>query len=193
MAFVPDAYNKIHEEQVRFRDPNSRGLLQQLAGAVNKALNEGEITPVGTIVKSMLTEDQFASEAGPGWVLCDGRSVVGSAYEALTLFTVAPDVRGVFTRMKGYGAGGWFDRPLGFHETDGLQIHNHTNTWTHTDGLVANASGGFPTKDVDSGEEKRRTLDLTNGEIYTRYNIALTGGNETRGRNITCNFFIKIN
>lgn len=56
------------------------------------------ITPIGSVVHSMLTEVQYQAQNGAGWVLMDGRSVVGSVYESITGNSVVPDGRGSSVR-----------------------------------------------------------------------------------------------
>lgn len=57
-----------------------------------------EVWQVGDVKTSCLTETQFQTLHGAAWVLADGRSVVGTAYAALTELTSVPDLRGKFVR-----------------------------------------------------------------------------------------------
>lgn len=70
-------------------------------------------SPVGSIAESMLTEAQFQALNGTGWVLADGRSVVGSMYAMATGFTTIPDLRGVFRRGKNNGRADGNQDPAG--------------------------------------------------------------------------------
>ncbi len=185
MANVPGAYAKVHEEEIDFRRSVSDGLLKKWAAAINKALAEGSITPLGAVAKSLLTEEQFQAEQGPGWILADGRSVVGSAYEALTGNAVAPDLRGVLTRMKDNGAGNFPEKALGEYQADELKIHGHTYTWDTTGMIITDNFALFN----DDSDVKKSPLP----QQSLAYTIGNTGANETRARSITVNFFIKIN
>jgi hypothetical protein len=58
-----------------------------------------KITPVGTVIQTMLTEAQFLAEHGTSkWVRADGRNVTGSRYHSITGSTNIPDLRGYFIR-----------------------------------------------------------------------------------------------
>lgn len=199
MANVPGAYNKIHVEQVGFRDSVSEGLIRdQISAAVNKALAEGSLCPAGTVKKSMLTVDQFIAEQGPGWILADGSStytdengdehpISESAYGVLTGETAVPDIRGVFTRMKDNGRGEFTDLALGTSTTDQLKSHTHTFTWDQTNMIYVDVLGDGLAN--DDGDTKKSPLP-NNSLAYT---IGSTGIAESRPKSITLNFFIKIN
>lgn len=58
---------------------------------------------LGCIQASVLSESQFRSVNGDGWVLCQNQSIVGSKLSQATGQTNAPDLRGVFLRGKNYG------------------------------------------------------------------------------------------
>jgi hypothetical protein len=155
-----------------------------MAAAINKALNEGELTPVGTIRKSMLTEEEYQQEAGDTWVIADGRNVVGSAYTALTGSITIPDVRGVFTRCKAHGSAQFPEQPLGNNLQDTVKTHTHPFTWSTPNALASN--GGL---DANSSFTKK-AVNPVNRHDYT---IGNTGGAESRPKSVTLNFFIKIN
>lgn len=83
--------------------------LQQTNGwmhAVYKWLEylSGLKSPVGTVLTSFLTEDQFNNETSGQWVLCDGRTCAGSSYNSLTGRSVVPDLRGMV--LAGAGSHG---------------------------------------------------------------------------------------
>jgi len=143
---------------------------------------------VGDIKTSIFTEAQFQAVSGdPTWVLADGRdlSVInpGSDYEAITGETILPDLRGVFLRGKNNGRADGNENPdgdstLGTFQDDELQAHTHSTPHRATSGspFVPNHVGqGFGPVDVGSVESTS------------------TGGNETRPKNVTVNYFIKIN
>jgi hypothetical protein len=65
--------------------------------------------PVGTIVQSLLTEQQFAAAMGSeaaNWVLMDGRSIAGTELARITGKGTVDDYRGTFLRMAGQNADG---------------------------------------------------------------------------------------
>lgn len=86
---------------------------------------------IGQVVYAHLTEAQFQTQAGNGWILADGRNVAGSAYASITGSSTVDDLRGVFIRGKNNGrADGkentYADRALGFYEYDNTGNHFHT-------------------------------------------------------------------
>lgn len=142
---------------------------------------------IGDIKASMLTEAQFDQVHGPGWVLADGRSAAGTAYFALTNNALLPDLRGVFLRGKDHGreAENGQGNPdlvipdLGDYRQDSFKGHQHS-VLRHAgdDQLVGGITGaqvGGPTDVNPDG--------LTSAE----------GGLESRPRNVTVNFYIRVN
>ena len=98
MADVTSSYQILIVDNKQFRDATTEALFQQIAESINWTSDYIDPDPLGTIIVSMHTEAALQADLGPGWVLCDGDSVVGSAYEALTGNTTAPDFRGRFLR-----------------------------------------------------------------------------------------------
>ena len=150
---------------------------------------------IGSVKNSMLTEVQFQTEHGLGWVLMDGRDLTatnpGSDYETLTGFTSLPDARGQFLRGKNNGRsdsaedeGG--ERALGNYQED--QFQGHIITTRQSGGGAA--SGGVQPSDGGSG-----VYDIINGATFTEMTPFGTPrfGAETRSKNVAINIFIKIN
>lgn len=133
---------------------------------------------VGDIIQSMLTEEQFVKENGAGWVLADGRSVAGSKYATLIGASI-PDLRGQFLRGKNNGRSDGQENPdgdiaLGSQTTDKFKSHNHQiKHWVN---------------DLTGGGRIGGSADFSNNFFPTES----TGGNETAPKNVTVNFFIKI-
>ena len=131
-------------------------------------MNLGSILPVGTIIHSMLTTTQFASEYGDNWVLADGRSVSGTKYALITGLGSIPDMRGAFLRAKGstYNPDG--DLALGTYSADKVRI------LTAIDDIASGAATILRTP-------------------INRASPAYLYDNETSPRSITVNIFIRIN
>lgn len=152
-----------------------------------RIVNVEESHPVGSVVASMLTESQFQTERGTHWVLADGRSVAGSKFATLFGSSTLPDLRGVFLRGKNNSRSDGKQNPdgevaLGVYSADKFTSHTHdaayifrTTTLTNLDGATFNAGG--------NANYLGRTTSPT----------AAQGGNETAGKNVTVNYFIKIN
>jgi hypothetical protein len=100
------------------------------------------VHPIGGYVTADLTEAQLQAQFGAGFVLADGRSVVGSAYEAITGKTNIPDRRGTVGRMKDNGRGldPAGDPALGSYQDDRFQGHHHNQRVSSHDSLAI--SGG---------------------------------------------------
>jgi hypothetical protein len=135
----------------------------------------GSILPIGTIIHSMLTTSQFASEYGDNWVLADGRSVTGTKYALVTGNTTIPDMRGAFLRAKGstYNPDG--DLALGTYSADKFASHTHSIGQTLS---TTPASGGN---------------GFAGGDYALQTGMGASGSNETAPKSITVNVFIRIN
>jgi len=151
-----------------------------------------KITPVGTIVSSMLTPEQFTWATGDNtepdlkkrkWVLADGRDVTNSDYARITGKNNIPDLRGMFIRGKNNvrndgkeNPGGELD--LGVYQSDELKKHSHSTVqMIHNDNI-----DGIDSAVTHSYEHHNETRET-----------GIIGEAETRPRNVTVNFYIKIN
>lgn len=144
------------------------------------------IRPIGCIEAAFLDEFQFQVTMGEihgiatdkSWVLCDGRNVIGSDYEALTGNSNIPDLRGV--ALRGLDNGRGFDpgRTLGSYQADDNKSHTHSFPKTF------NPIGpGSPTYyGAASGA----------GSSISYQSTTSSGGSEARMKNVAVNFFIKI-
>lgn len=145
-------------------------------------LQEKSLVPVGTVVASMLSEAQFGTVIPDAtrWALADGRSVAGSTYATITGSSTVPDLRGVFLRGKNNGRADAKQNPdgelaLGAYQADDFKSHQHGLS-SFGNVTLMNAGSSLGTY-IQSGSS----------------NTAATGGVETRARNVTINYFIKIN
>ncbi len=164
---------------------------------VARAINQSDLNPVGMIAPSMLTEAQFQALNGTDWVLADGRSVIGSTYATITSITTAPDLRSVVLRGKNNGRADGFQNPdgevaLGTFQNDTMQGHKHSSTAQ----VEGGPAPGSTNNAANAGPYSARTNLLQT--VMDGY--AADGGNgtprtstESRMRNVTVNYFIKIN
>lgn len=182
MSDTPKNSSTQQQEAARFRSSVSESLMQKLQGNINYLL--ASVLPVGSVVASMLTEGQFQGAASTGWILADGRNVAGSDFALLTGFSTVPDLRGVFVRGKNNGrstgsGNSEGERTLGTYELD--QFASHTHPYLYR--TPSAAAGGS-----DGGGDTDRGLNDVNATT------SATGtGTETRPRNVTLNYFIRIN
>lgn len=146
-----------------------------------------ELYQVGEVKISLLDVDEFRDKYGDVWVLMDGRDVSGTEFMMLTSMSNLPDARGKFLRMANNGAlcrqgenNCQFDpenSPLGSYQKDELRSHKHSLAPYFSKGTVAYSGNITPMTNYPG------TVEETNN----------TGGAETRPKNITVNYFIKIN
>jgi hypothetical protein len=139
---------------------------------------------IGAVQSAMLTEAQFQAQFGTGWVLARGQSVSGSKYASITGNATVPDLRGVFLRGKNNGRSTSEGNPdgesaLGLPQADQYRSHNHAGAYPN---LNASGGTGFTGTGLSSNSGGTNSVSL----------IA-NGGNETRPRNVTVNYFIRIN
>jgi hypothetical protein len=136
----------------------------------------GSILPVGTIIHSMLTTAQFATQYGDNWVLADGRSVTGTLYASVTGNSIVPDMRGRFLRGKG-SSNPDGDLALGTLTSDKIRSHTHV-----IPGCLNSGLSGTPTTSATGQSTRSDDRDTV-----------ATGGNETAPVSVTVNVFIRIN
>jgi hypothetical protein len=152
--------------------------------------------PVGMVIQSMLTEAQFQELNGPGWILADGRSVVGSVYASVTGNTTIPDARGLVLRGKNNGRSDGNQDPAGERALGNFQTHafgSHTHTQNaHAHGASVYAGGGGATTQFSAQASNGSFIGTANTNNATPTNQN-SGDSETRMRNLAVNTFIKIN
>lgn len=149
---------------------------------------KGGLSSVGDVVSSMLSEAQFQAERDDTWVLMDGACVACSDFACITCSCTIPDARGQFLRGKNNSRSDGQENPdgdstLGVQQTDSMQGHVHRT-------FGSNSGVGSQTYSQTTGTDRTLTSDVpftdgVNGTPRT--------DSETRVRNITINYFIKIN
>lgn len=191
MSDITPAINLIQVEETEFLSATSYSILRRIGGVINYALTNGLVFPVGTIKKAFLTQEQFQDQMGTTWVLMDGRSVVGSDYATLTGNSNIPDARGMFLRMKDNGAGidQLGDLALGSTEQDNVPYHAHAYNINYGDSVIAFE----PTLAASFGSGEYQPLPPNAASVTVTLTILNAGGNDTRGKNLTINWFVKIN
>jgi hypothetical protein len=146
---------------------------------------------VGDIKSAHMVESEFINRNGPGWILADGRNVAGSAWATMSGTSTVPDARGMFLRGKNNGRGDGnqnpaSDRALGEFEGDQMQGHVH-GTNIHDDS-VGGGGRSFGQMQFDNPNQI-----FTGGPVNDGTNGNPRVGSETRVKNITVNYFIKVN
>ena len=159
--------------------------------------------PVGSIVPSMLNENQFKAQVGDPstfssssskWTLADGRAISGSAYSTITSQSNAPDLRGMF--LRGLNAGRSDDkqdpdggsRSIGHYQEDQVKSHNHANGTYNQLMRPHQGSANDTVTGADSNTGAGDEPDVISSDPILSF-----GGAETRPRNIAVNYYIRIN
>lgn len=149
---------------------------------------------IGSIQQSILTLSQFQAENGDCWKLMDGSSLASTDLGVLTGMTNSPDARGNFLRMANNGRVDGNQNPnnnnLGEFQSDAFQAHRH-NWHLGQGGGPTNPFGTIYGANVAS--YNYNTLQNNVGEAIASTQGTPRTSAETRPKNITVNFFIKIN
>ena len=162
---------------------------------------ESDSGKLGDVKTSMLNEAQFQTLHGISWVLMDGRDVTGTDYDSLVFAGGGgsiPDARGQFLRGANNGRVDGQENPdnnaLGTQQTDKMQGHFHeirngaNRQMTPPNGGVVGGSNATPASAPNGADyivAKSLITDGVNGTPRT--------GIETAPKNVTINYFIKIN
>ena len=158
-----------------------------------KILTQSDKNPIGMIVASMLTEPQFQALNGTSWVIADGRSATGSAYATITSSTTIPDLRGRALRGKNNPGTAQGDIGTVLGNADGdlaLNTFQYDQYASHTHSFSTfNIGWGAGGTDFSRG----RADTNSPANLWSNIGLNAAGGNETRMKNITVNYFIKIN
>lgn len=169
-----------------------------------------ELTPIGTVISSMLDFDSFSkltknnndsnvgiwSPTKSKWSPCDGRSLTGSKYQTLWAGSIgsnAPDLRGVFLRglnqfdvMEPTPANTVQANPenkkRGDFQPDALIVHNHN--YDRFDGIILN--------DISNDTDQRKASLGTNRAVTTSVPNTPTS-TETRPKNVSIYYYLRIN
>lgn len=148
--------------------------------------------PIGSVVVSLLSPVAFAEVAGESdslnrtrtrWVLADGSDVSGSRFSELTGRNNIPDLRGMFLRGKNNNRSDGKQNPggdltLGEYQDDQFEKHAHEYN--------RGGEGGNELYSAQAG----RNLGIPRGS--TNYIVRGKYGPETRARNVTVNYFIRV-
>lgn len=150
------------------------GILQYLG------LGEGSALPVGVPVP-------WPSATPPtGWLKCNGAAFTASQYPKLALAYPAlklPDLRGEFIRGWDDGRGVDQGRSLLSNQSDAFASHNH---YIRTTSSVTSS-----TDDGDPARGQIRGSVNTAGGVGSDKSIGMSGGSETRPRNIAFNYIVR--
>ncbi|WP_428328738.1 hypothetical protein [Mucilaginibacter sp.] len=167
---------------------------------------------LGTVIASVLDYDHLIKITGDPtvinphtsvWIPADGRSIANSELSKQTGLTNAPDLRGRFIRGLNtiYSIGQPAlvvsaadeddpnsNRKAGEYQGDTFRLHAHSASG-HINGSV---SGSNNTHDVSGGGDKWNS-DPNFGDHNVVVSVQPFGGAETRPKNVSTYYYVKIN
>ncbi|EUB95584.1 hypothetical protein PMI07_002072 [Rhizobium sp. CF080] len=165
-----------------------------------------DFAPIGTVVSSVLTPEDFASAIGESvgwqinrrtWVLADGRAVEGTKYAIDTKGKSVPDLRGIFLRgidpSSGRVAGSIEDSATalprsspfsGVTDAGGEHTHPLGAARSTVDRYNAGGTNYWTISARDTGPA---------GSHFHNVSISAGGDPETRPKNVGIYYYIKIN
>lgn len=163
----------------------------------NAIVIDSNAAPIGTIVATTLPADRFESANGgatKNWVICDGREApADSAYRKFVGQNV-PDLRGLFLRGANEMSPNAPIPPIadrinpdkkqiGDYQKDELASHAHKGSydyWPHEGGGDGTVKGIV----VPTG--------IARITFRTEYKVFPEGGNETRPKNLSVAYYIRV-
>lgn len=172
---------------------------------------------LGSIQQSLLTEPEFQTLMGSGWVAMDGRSIAGSRLAELTKGRLErlPDARGRFLRTAGGAAATVGDvqgqstsangltclGSVDISHDHGMHHHDLATTGDITSGVLGATSklsvnaGNVMTYNIAGPGSSAKAAPTQVKLDSTRKDLAcsIAGSSETRPDNLTVNTYIKIN
>jgi hypothetical protein len=169
------------------------------------------LVQLGTIISSVLNYDQLNDSLGEPrgchqnstYAPCDGRTINGSKLANLTDRNQVPDLRGQFIRgLNSFHLEGQpelnplksdpdgLNRKVGDYQPDGIIAHNHPAHGR----INGSLSGSNNSHDVEEGGDKFNSdPNLADHDVQVTVNNNEGGLVETRPKNVSVNFYIKIN
>lgn len=163
-----------------FGDIKADGPAAIATALANLGLGEGSALPVGVPIP-------WPSATPPtGWLKCNGAAFTASQYPKLAQAYPAlrlPDLRGEFIRGWDGGRGVDQGRTLLSNQSDAFASHNH---YIRTTSSVTSS-----TDDGDPARGQIRGSANTSGGVGSDNSIGMSGGSETRPRNIAFNYIVR--
>lgn len=121
-----------------------------------KNLSGDNTDPIGTVVMSMLTEQQFNGEVSGSWVKCDGRSCAGTRYSQITGKGAVPDLRSRYLVGSGQNSDSNFGKVCDLHDSvDAYVFADNVDLLVNTGGKTFTVGGSY--------------IDLTGKKISGEY------------------------
>lgn len=152
--------------------------INELINKINKL--EQKVVPLGTIFSSLLDETQYQAENGNCWVKMNNQSIAGTDFATLTGMNTLPNAQGRFLRNIGGDAA-----PLRTTQDDLFKSHDHG---------IYTATNSNQSYNLDSRPNYNQIGNISwQGAQDLNSRTDSQGGIETRPKNLSVNFFIKVN
>lgn len=190
-----------YPEEYKPTIPAQRAIeLQSQIDNLNMQIEEVGIDGVASVIASLLTEKKFKElydRNGQEWVLAMGQTVsTNSKYYEYTNTNELPDLRGRFLRGKNYSrskSSGNVDGDLALADgqDDTFKSHSHRIYGNKFPASTSNTNGIISVDVLKSYLEN--FSDPVDATFTLNENNQNKESTETRPRNITVNFFIRIN
>ena len=173
--------------------------ISEIETRINRVADSFKDLPVSTIVQSLLPPALFADQVNDPtvfdprttkWVIADGKlDITLSKYGQLTNKRFVPDLRGMFLRGMNEGRSDSYkdpdqNRQVGSFQSDMTKSHSHNANLK----LGAEPLGQHARSKQAAGAHGSPSDSWVSDEL-----ISNSGGIETRPKNVSVYFYIKIN
>ena len=192
MTDIAGAIEKIQEEEVEYKDAQGR-LYDKFGSNINQLIDDAADKGfLGEIKSSVLTELQFQSRRGSGWVLMIGQDITGSDYEVSFSVTTLEDMRGHFPRVWANDGPVDLGRAIGSVQGDATTDHRHriTRNGVRTAALISNGNIGIQRAGAALGDSVTWEESGSDGDIGRTNNH---GDPDGKPENFALNYFMRIN
>lgn len=198
MAFPEAIKAFMKTQEIDFKSPISESVIQKISENISYIVSFLNITAVGEVYGAMLSEAQFQAAHNNGdseWILSDGRSIAGSKLETVTGNSTVPDMRGVFLRTMNNGrdtVGFYENLSIGSFQKGAMRKHEHEIEFTGANNIAEFELGALT---AESGGDRITPVNGGNSNNDVRWALDFIGGTteDNRPRNITINWFVRIN
>ncbi|AMO48432.1 Bacteriophage tail fiber protein [Enterobacter sp. FY-07] len=185
--FATTVLNKLAEKLAK--DQNGADIPDPALFVKNLGLGEGSALPVGVPVP-------WPSATPPtGWLKCNGAAFTASQYPKLALAYPAlklPDLRGEFIRGWDDGRGVDSNRELLSLQGHLFASHAHNvPAWDAWDSSVLTPNDKQGDRLLSTDNSVSSSVGTPNGMANSKYATVVTGGTETRPRNVAFNYIVR--
>jgi hypothetical protein len=204
MTDIVGNLKELFNQEVIYLSSQGERLLFKIGENINALIDQfGNIAIIGEIKTSILSEEQFRSRRGIGWVLMKGQDITGSDFANITGINILPNCSGMFPRVSD---------PAATRDPDGatrnvlsvqdkaIKSHNHTVTRERQSVSTSPRLKDSTTRTYMWNPTGSNTIVFPGGVAFPRsggvsFERGLTSSDGESGvpENISVNYFIRIN